>query len=566
MSVWILTVEALDASNNPVTLRYSDGAYIDGSSNYYEPRMKQAALVNVSPDDGGVLSIFQSGGIGDIELINVDGGLNYLIDYAVDGRAVLLSLVNDDLSITTLFTGTIDRMSERSGSLFFTMRSLTDALTKNHPASVYAGTNSPPNGLEGTTDTIEGRIKPKVFGDCLNVSPVMVNSSLLIYEASSRADAVITAVYDDGVRLTNYLVNNGAGYAAGATSIAVDAGVAGSSIPTNSKIIFDGHRKIYTVSAGISGATGTITITPALTTAIADNDHVEIINFYTGSGAGAGQLQNAITAAAWSSYNGYFRLAATPSKQITCDVMSVSAYVQHSAGDVFATIAGELGITVDSASVTALNAVGVIGINMPETTPSKDLFDSIARSVGGFYYYLGSTLYFSLFDAPSGSPVATIEEYQILSIERDATGLGSNGLPINEVKAQYNKIDTVQTTVAASTPLYRTELLKNEYRETSVNDAAVLTRHPLSPSLTIQTRLRKKADALAVINRLLGLCKVRRDVISVTAFFSQMPSIALGNTIVIKHSRYSYSAGRSFVIVGYEADMKRKKITLRLFG
>ncbi len=76
MAVWILTIEALDANNNPVTLRFSDGKYIDSNSRYYEPRMIQPALVNVSADDGGVLSIFQSASIGDIELGNTDGGLN----------------------------------------------------------------------------------------------------------------------------------------------------------------------------------------------------------------------------------------------------------------------------------------------------------------------------------------------------------------------------------------------------------------------------------------------------------------------------------------------------------
>ena len=562
MATWILTVAALDAVGAAVMLRFADGEYIDGSANFYEPRMIQPALMNVSPNDGGVFTVFNSASQGEIELANLDGGLNYLVDYALDGRTVTLSLV-DSGAVTMVFIGTVERMTEGGGSLFLAMKSLTEALSANHPMAVYAGTNTPPTGLEGSTGTIEGSVKPKIFGDCRNLSPVMVNSSLLIYEASSRSDAVITAVYDDGVRLTNYLVNGAR--AIGQTSIAVDTGVASSSIPTGAKVIFDSHRAIYSVTTGISGAAGTIVISPALTTAIVDNEHVEVVNFYTGSGTAAGQLQNAIAAAAWSSYNGYFRLAASPSKQITCDVMSVTAGGQHKVGDVFAAVAAELGVTVDSASVTTLNSVGVMGLAVTEIQPSAALFDAIARSVGGFYHYIGTTLYMSLLTAP-GTPVMTIEEWQIVALEREATGLGSNGLPFYGVSIRYDKIETVQTTVAGATGLDRTELLKNASRTTEVTDAATLSRHPLAEKIAVESLLRLKADAVAVANRLLSLGKVRRDVVTVTAYFSQVPAFNIGDTVTIKHTRLGYSAGRDMVVIGYERDVKKKRVMLRVLG
>lgn len=487
MSVWILDIAALNGADVAVTLRFADGAYVDGSANYYEPRMIQPAIINVSPDDGGVLSIFKQASIGEIELANVDGGLNYLVDYAVDGRAANISLVDGGV-VTVYFYGTIERMTERGASIFLTLKSLTEALGKPHPAGTYAGNNSPPNGLEGTTDTIFGNQKPKVFGTCKNLTPVMVNSSILIYQASSLTDCTITAVYDDGVTLTQ------------------------------------GSAPTYTSLA---------------------------------------HLQSTAPTGGWRSYQGYVRLAASPSKLITCDANTSAS----GAGSVFSAIAADVSpaVTVDSASVTALNTVGTMGIFKPDGASSKELFDKIARSVGGFYYYIATTLYFSLINAPATS-IATINEWQIVSIEREATGLGANGLPIAVIKMQYDKMETVQTVVAGATALNRIETLKTPYRVTIGTDTAAATRHPLYDTLEIESGLRIKADADAVVLRLLNLAKIRRDVVNVTAYFSQMPSFNLGNTVTIKHTRLGYSAGRDMVIIGYERDIKRKRITLRLFG
>src|SRR5574340_223539 len=66
----------------------------------------------------------------------------------------------------------------------------------------YAGTNSLPDGLEGVSD-IQGKSKPLLFGQCKNITPVLVNTSRLIYQVNDGA--IITtnaAVYDNGVALT----------------------------------------------------------------------------------------------------------------------------------------------------------------------------------------------------------------------------------------------------------------------------------------------------------------------------------------------------------------------------
>ena len=212
---WVCEISALDPSDNAVTLRFADGALTD-TAYYYEPRMKSAAVVYVSPSDGGVFKIFSSPNIGEIELINNDGELDIYPDYAVDGRSCKLRLFNDG-TFTDYFIGTIDRLSERGNSLFLRMKSLTDALQNTHKFSKYGGTNTLPDGVDGVATDIKGNVKPKVFGRVKQGAPVFVNTSKGIYQVSDRSTCVIDAVYEAGSAVTK---TAGADYASLADMLA----------------------------------------------------------------------------------------------------------------------------------------------------------------------------------------------------------------------------------------------------------------------------------------------------------------------------------------------------------
>lgn len=202
MSVWIATISVFDAANAPATLRFSDGAYTDASWNYYEPRMHQPAIVKVSPDDGGTFNIFSTPAFGEIDLENIDGGLNHLADYALDGGLCVLSLVDDAGAVVNYLTAVISTMHERDSHVYLTLNNLNEVLGKPHPFDKYAGTNVLPNGVEGVAGDIKGNIKPKVFGTVTNAAPVAVNTSLEIYQFSSRATCTVNMVYDMGLALT----------------------------------------------------------------------------------------------------------------------------------------------------------------------------------------------------------------------------------------------------------------------------------------------------------------------------------------------------------------------------
>lgn len=199
MSKWIMDIQALDPEDNEVVLRFSDSAFIDVDDNYYDNRLEQAALFTNQAFTGAVLQGSRSG-FGEAVLINTDGALNGLVDYAVDGRGLSLSL-EDDGTITKYIQATALRLVDDNNKIRVILRDPQANIDEPHPLDVFAGTNVLPAGIEGTADDIKGSKKPKVFGKVRSASPVLVNTSKLIYQVSSLS-ADVVAVYDRGASLT----------------------------------------------------------------------------------------------------------------------------------------------------------------------------------------------------------------------------------------------------------------------------------------------------------------------------------------------------------------------------
>ena len=197
MTTWTLTIQALDEENTPQTLRFSLGYYLDAEDNFYDPRIQQPGLYEAGLYAGQLLSQSRSG-YGETTLINTDGGLDYLADYAMDGREMVLAFDGVPQVI-----GTVARLAFSEDEVSVVLRDPLEPLRSPHPMETYSGTNVLPNGLEGTKDDIAGEPKPLVFGEARNAQPVLINTALLIYQVSSLADCTVTAVYDRGVALDN---------------------------------------------------------------------------------------------------------------------------------------------------------------------------------------------------------------------------------------------------------------------------------------------------------------------------------------------------------------------------
>ena len=64
----------------------------------------------------------------------------------------------------------------------------------------YAGSNVLPDGLEGTSTDLKGKVKPRTFGAVFNVPPPLANTAKLTYEVGPCQS--ISSVYDRGLALT----------------------------------------------------------------------------------------------------------------------------------------------------------------------------------------------------------------------------------------------------------------------------------------------------------------------------------------------------------------------------
>jgi hypothetical protein len=274
----------------------------------------------------------------------------------------------------------------------------------------------------------------------------------------------------------------------------------------------------------------------------------------------------------WGSCKGYARLTAKPAGVITVDAIALNPDGSlQKIGDVFKALAVEAGIvSVDSGSVAELNSAAVIGLYVDTTTTTLDLLNKVIASVAGFYHFIGSTLYANLLYAPTNSPRFTLEDWQIDTLARSATGLGNNGIKLYKIHCRYDRIEAVQPTVAGNVSSSRRQRLKNQYRELTQADNAVLTSHPLSLVLEIESLLRTSTDATALVTRLLSIVKVRRDVVLIECSEDDkhppLPAFLIGDTITVKTPRLGYSAGRNMVIVGYKVDDENHKTTLKVFG
>jgi hypothetical protein len=490
MAIWIATIGALDGSNASKTLYFSDVSYIDNDGNYFENRMQQPALIKVSPDDGGTFNIFSSASIGEIELINKDGGLNYLMDYALDNGNINLSLIADDGTKNDYLTGKTESIRFSGDSVFLTVRSMSEVLSRNHSNTKYLGDNTLPNGVEGVAGDIKGNIKPRIFGSVLNATPILVNTSQLIYQFSDRTTATINAVYDKGALLTLHQAYTWANFA----------------------------------------------------------------SFMAHTGIASGRY---ITCA------GYAKLGASPVGTVTGDCSDSTV----NAGDVFEIILAEEALTLNATSKTLLNTFGQVGIFVTSEISTTELLNEICKSCGAYWYFLQNVVYAKSITLAT-TYTLDLTNSELITIDIVSTGIGENGLPVESVSIEYDKIETVQkeTDLAGSVTAARKAVLANQYRKYSTNDAAVKTRHPLSNAIKIQSCLRTLSSATTVGNQLLALAKNRVDVVNITAVVNEIPSLNLGDGIIVFSDKLSYDYGKILTIIGFQIDAKRKEIVLECIG
>ena len=204
-------IATINAAGDTTVLYLSDGRFVTSGTDTpadiaFDPLVIDPGSIGRSAYSDGATGGATKLETGEIVLANIDGVLDYLLDYGFDGQPVTIR-TNNGIEVTDypddwtdVLVATIESVESTTDKFVFRLRDKQWILTKPVCDQVYAGTNSLPNGLEGTADDIKGQRKPKVFGQVFNVSPPWVNTSRLIYEVGVCNS--VDAVYDRALALT----------------------------------------------------------------------------------------------------------------------------------------------------------------------------------------------------------------------------------------------------------------------------------------------------------------------------------------------------------------------------
>ncbi len=170
------------------------------ASVHYQNKLLRQPVFSQSLSREGAVGGLIVPDFGEIELVNESGALDELLDFAWDGRSIIIKMGKETFALSefgTVITGTGFRAVGTLRKLTIKMRSLDFRLRVPIQTNRYDGTGAAEGG-----DDLEGKPKPLCFGKCLNVECVLVDAPNLLFQVHDGQIEAIDAVYDNGVALS----------------------------------------------------------------------------------------------------------------------------------------------------------------------------------------------------------------------------------------------------------------------------------------------------------------------------------------------------------------------------
>jgi hypothetical protein len=270
---------------------------------------------------------------------------------------------------------------------------------------------------------------------------------------------------------------------------------------------------------------------------------------------------------------GIARLGGSPFFQITADAADASVAADLTASAVVQRMLDAFGVSasdINAASFAALQSASpaAVGIVVNEENCS-DAIATVLSSVGAVLVptVLGEYRVVQLAAPAAGSHTLTLRE---LSEDTDVQlGAGTGDwVPIWSIAINCERVWQTQGAgdLAGAVSDARKAYLSTAYRVGLAQDSSVKTAHLLAREAVLDSVIATKADADVEAARLLVLHKVRRDRIAVAAAMRDLEGIQIGDSVTVKISRFGWSGGKNFVVVGQEHDFGRRQMRLTLWG
>jgi hypothetical protein len=216
--IYLVEIDAYDpVSAGVVTLRFASGLGMVTSPSETPPNTHFAPLLTqpinftrTAFSDARVMGGSDLG-YGEIRLNNADQSLSYMLDYGIDGRAIVVRVGLQGAAypsgFTTLLTGTAEQLEAEDQEIIIRLRDRLAILDEPIQPQKYGGTNVLPDGVDGVADDIKDQEQPQGFGRLYHAPAVCENTARLIYGLHSRPDGsagviqAVDVVYDMAVPL-----------------------------------------------------------------------------------------------------------------------------------------------------------------------------------------------------------------------------------------------------------------------------------------------------------------------------------------------------------------------------
>lgn len=453
-------------------------------------------------------------GAGVIELVNMDGELDYLRTLAFDGyelRILAIPRRNPKYENAVLvFSGTAEQVELSWERATIRIRDRLAELDKPIQTVKYAGTtdHGGMSEAEGKPDDLKDSLKPTTWGQPRQIAAINSNQFDLIFDMGQNGVQGVAEVRDKGVLIT-----------ATGTDYPTTAALIAATVPSGeySTCLAQGQIGLGTKPIG------QISTAP---------------------------LEGANTAA---------RTAAQVARRmmLRMGLVEGTSFLASDITKLDAQNSAPVGYWTETDEVTALTSIGdVLGSIGATVVPDR----------------LGVFRMLRL-DPPTAYPKVTLERPQILETEGRgfrllATGDEGKGVRAWKVTVKYGRNWAVASRNELQTDTtddYKA-FAEQEWRTAVAENAAVKAIHKLSPELTYETYLVNEADAIAEAQRRLSLHSVSRDRFLVPVKSYLVEQIDLGDVIRLQVNRFGLGDGKDFVVIGITENLETGITTLDVWG
>jgi len=446
-------------------------------------------------------------------------------------------------------------------------------------------------GTWGQGQTNQDSIRPLIFGEVFNVSPILVDPSKLEYMFHDiNVGVIITKTSASGNLLTcistkGFQVNAPAyftGTLTNGSTAALSTTMFGSlTAGTKYYIKTIDSPTTFTISSTLGGPAVTLTTASSVTTSImqveVEVSSAELVIEIRDNGVPVYSDSSVYTLAAVPRVNnaiinytaGKFQLTKPPTGTITASIQGAKRSIDLDTGDliegtyanniakIIALIATQYGTPANRLSAGDLDLINLkafslantqsVGIAITDRANTLQICQDIAKSANArlFINRLGLLQLLQL-GTPTSDTKVYITDNDIL---HHSLQISQKTEVIAATKVGYCKNYTPQTNLAASLPATHNSMFREPWLSNTVTDATVQANFKVDVSpIQVDTLLIKGSESAVLANTLNNYFKVPRIVYTFTGA-NKLLSLKLGQAVNITHNRFGLTSGKDGQVI-----------------